>query len=124
MKKFLWLVLFVFTQIAMANGGAPFLTRDLEPVKNQESFRLVTVVMQPGSLRDNIERIAGDNGWTRVVWSNTKDYNWVGQTKVTGESFAAVMKKIIEDYPLQAVFYLGNHVLLIQPRTIQAGKIK
>lgn len=114
MKKFLWMVvlLLAMSQIVLANGNA----KTIE--SSRKSLPLVTVTLTPGSLLENIEQIARENGWTRVVWKNKKDYSWTSQTQITGESFADIMGKIMKNYPLQAVFYQGNHVLVIQPRTI------
>lgn len=73
----------------------------------------------PGSLRMNIERIAGKYGWHRVVWSLSEDYRWVGKTRIAAHGLTGILSKLLQDYPLQAQFYDGNHVLVITPRTIQ-----
>jgi hypothetical protein len=78
----------------------------------------VTVAMVPGSMKTNIEHIAKDNGWT-VVWKAPNDYNWTTYTKIREQSLVAVMKTILNDYPLQAIFYQGNRVLVIQARTVR-----
>ena len=117
MKKILWMtaMLFATSQIALANG----LGGTIESSKQSfPATPVVSVNLTPGSLSDNIEQIARENGWTRVVWKSKKDYGWASQTRVTGESFYDITSKIIRDYPLQAVFYQGNHVLVIQPRTL------
>lgn len=85
----------------------------------QGSAFTVTVNLVPGSLKANIERIAKDNGWSRVVWDAPNDYNWAAETKIKDQSLAAVMRTILANYPLQAVFYQGNRVLVIQTRTIR-----
>lgn len=76
-------------------------------------------VMYTGSLRANIDRIARQYGWNEVVWDVANDYEWVGTTHINGGSVMEIMQKVLKDYPLQAVFYQGNRVLLIQPRTLR-----
>jgi LEA14-like dessication related protein len=119
MKKILIIsgaILIAMQGIVFANGNA--IKGTAVPTVYHESTA-VGVVMENGSMQSNIGRIAKNNGWSRVVWKGTKDYNWVGQTRVVGLSFVDVMGKILKDYPLQAVFYQGNHVLVIQPRTLK-----
>jgi len=108
-------ILFATSQVALANGSANI----ANAIKSsKKSFPVVTVNLTAGSLLSNIEQIARENGWTRVIWTNKKDYSWSSDTRVTGTSFEEIMGKIMKGYPLQAVFYQGNHVLVIQPRTI------
>lgn len=76
-------------------------------------------VVHPGSLRANIERIAGQYGWHRVVWTLPQDYRWVGETRITAQGMSGLFTKLLGKYPLQAEFYQGNHVLVIIPRTIR-----
>jgi len=76
-------------------------------------------VVYPGSLRVNVERIAGQYGWRHVVWSLPEDYRWVGKTRIAARGLSGILGKLLQDYPLQAQFYEGNHVLVIIPRTIQ-----
>jgi len=70
-------------------------------------------------MRANIQRIAKQHGWKTVVWKSSDDYNWHGAAIVEGSSLPDVMEQILLDYPLQADFYQGNHVLVIQPRTLK-----
>lgn len=79
----------------------------------------ITVNLIQGSLKANIERIAKENGWEKVAWNAPSDYNWTANTKIKDQSLVAVMKVILADYPLQAVFYQGNRVLVIQTRTVR-----
>lgn len=71
-----------------------------------------------GSLRTNIIRLARHYGWKRVVWSAASDYNWVGTTRIRANSLPNLLSKLLRDYPLQAQFYKGNHVLVIVARTL------
>ncbi len=76
-------------------------------------------VVYPGSLKSNIQRIASQYGWSRVVWTLPQDYRWVGKTRISGHSLSSILGKLLKDYPLQAQLYQGNHVLVITPRTLQ-----
>jgi hypothetical protein len=80
----------------------------------------VSVTLYTGSLKDNIRLIARQNGWP-VIWGHgcNIDYRWFGHVKVVGASFQDVLRKILVGYPLQAVFYKGNHVIVIKPRTLK-----
>lgn len=77
-----------------------------------------TVTIYPGSLKNNITRIAKTFGWKTVVWNVSKDYNWIGKTTIKNQSVVTVMQKILNNFPLQARFYKGNHILAIVPRTL------
>lgn len=87
--------------------------------KNTKSYNAsIAVALYPGSLKNNIDRIARENGW-KMVWNEENDYQWVTYTRIEKPSFAEVMKAILADYPLQGVFYEGNQVLVIQSRIIK-----
>lgn len=72
-----------------------------------------------GSLKANVIRLAREHGWRRVVWQDANDYRWVGTTRITSQSLTGLLGNILQNYPLQAVFYRGNHVLVIMPRTLR-----
>lgn len=76
-------------------------------------------VVYSGSLKNNIERLAKQYGWDQVVWNAPSDYTWVGNTRINATTLPGVLNQLLADFPLQAVFYQGNHVLEIIPRTIQ-----
>lgn len=80
---------------------------------------LATIEVYPGSLKENIERIAAHYGWHQVVWDAPQDFTWVGHAQIQGANLASVLNQLLDDYPLQAVFYQGNHVLYIHPRTLR-----
>ncbi len=80
---------------------------------------LSSIQVYPGSLKENIERIAAHYGWHQVVWDAPQDYTWVGHAQIHGENLSSILKQLLDDYPLQAVFYQGNHVLYIHPRTLK-----
>ncbi|MCH9743799.1 MAG: toxin co-regulated pilus biosynthesis Q family protein [Gammaproteobacteria bacterium] len=75
-------------------------------------------VIYPGSLKNNITRIASGFGWDQVVWKLPSDYQWVGKTRIVAHNMQGIFQKLLSDYPVQAVFYRGNHILLIRPRTL------
>ena len=80
---------------------------------------LAAIEIYPGSLKENVERIAAHYGWHQVVWDAPQDYRWVGYAQIQGENLSSVLRQLLADYPLQAVFYQGNHVLYIHPRTLK-----
>ena len=81
--------------------------------------QLQSVTIYPGSLKSNIERAAHELGWSQVVWNLPNDYRWTGVTVVRAGNLQDLLNQLLRDYPMQAVFYLGNHVLVIQPRTLK-----
>lgn len=83
------------------------------------SSGIYSAQLYSGSLKENVTRIAHQYGWNKVIWSLPHDYQWVGDTRVTADSVSGLFGKFLANYPLQAVFYKGNHVLLIQPRTLR-----
>lgn len=89
-----------------------------QPVNVQRS-----VIVTAGSLRDNVSRIAKQFGWTTVVWKVSSDYRWVGTTKLFGQDVNAIFNALLAGYPLQANFYLGNHVLVIVPRNVNRNAV-
>lgn len=72
----------------------------------------------PGSLKANITHIAREFGWRTVVWQPQYDYQWVGKTRIGASNIQELLTKVLHDFPLQAVFYQGNHVLVIVARNI------
>lgn len=78
------------------------------------------VTLYPGSLKNNLVRIARAYGWKHIIWNSSEDYHWIGKIRVAANNLPDILRKLLKDYPLQANFYDGNHVLVIQPRTLQA----
>lgn len=74
--------------------------------------------LHPGSLRYNLQRIAANHGWPQVVWMPPEDYRWVGETQIAAPNLREALAIVLKAYPLQAIFYSGNHILAIQARTI------
>lgn len=89
------------------NGEPPMVEVEAAPV-------MVTV--RTGSLRENIDRITAESGWEQMIWKPEYDYNWVGNVTITASDIQGVLTKLLEPYPLQAVFYTANHVVEIMPR--------
>jgi hypothetical protein len=125
MKKYGLMFLFfgLFSGVIFANGVKSLTPKPLPIVSaakihESKSF-VVTAVLTPGSLKANIERIAKENGWDTVVWNARDDFNWVAYAKVREQNLVAVMESIIDGYPLQAIFYQGNRVLVIEARTMR-----
>jgi len=73
----------------------------------------VYAISVSGSLKENIERIMDRYHW-KVVWKAPYDYNFDG--RVTGSSLPNVMEKLIKPFPLQAVLYMSNRTMLVEPR--------
>lgn len=88
------------------------------PVIPRAPIHPVTITLYPGSLEYNIIRIAKNHGWSSVVWNYPADFQWVGLTHITAPSLQAAFIKLLSNYPLQAQFYHGNHVLAIAPRNL------
>ena len=82
--------------------------------------RLHYVTLYPGSLKNNLVRIARAYGWKHIIWKSQEDYHWIGKIRVAANNLPDILRKLLKEYPLQADFYDGNHVLVIQPRTLQA----
>lgn len=79
-------------------------------------------VMYPGSLKDNIERIAASHCWYVVKWKADSDFEWAGSqhgTVIRASTLQDALRKVLHKYPLQAQFYMGNRVLAIEPRTLK-----
>lgn len=79
---------------------------------------LPSLTFYSGSLRENIQRVAKECGWDVVVWKTSYDYNWIGTTHFADTHLPIILHKVLDGYPLQAIFYQGNHILVIAPRNI------
>jgi hypothetical protein len=86
--------------------------------KKKKATKVGSVTLYSGSLRDNISRIAKDYGWKKVVWLPNSDYQWVGKVTMRKRAITVLFGRVLQGYPLQAVFYKGNHVLVVTPRNI------
>ena len=52
-----------------------------------------------------------------MIWQVPNDYRWAGEGKITANGFDHILAQLLKHYPIQAVFYEGNHVLVLVPRT-------
>lgn len=77
------------------------------------------IEVYPGSLKSNIVRLSRAYGWKHIIWQSQDDYHWIGKVRVAANNLPDILRKLLSDYPLQANFYDGNHVLVIKPRTIR-----
>ncbi len=73
----------------------------------------------PGSMKKNISHLAKQFGWHNVVWLPNYDYSWVGVTRFKPSNIKDILRQVLHNLPLQAIFYQGNHILVIAPRNIQ-----
>jgi len=103
----------------------PIINKDQLPIQIQQSYSPTESIpyrnaytFYPGSLKENITHLAKQSGWPVVVWQPTFDYKWVGETRFPAENLKEILNDVLRDYPLQAVFYEGNHVLVISPRNV------
>jgi len=76
------------------------------------------VTLVTGSLKENLSHIAARYGWKKVVWLPETDFQWVGKVTMPKRDIYKVFTRVLRGYPLQAVFYKGNHVLVIRPRNV------
>ncbi len=82
--------------------------------RNQVRFEVY-----PGSLKANVTRIANLNGWHKVIWTMPYDYKWVAsETRFVAPSLAQGFEQLLAPYPVQAIFYKGNHVLVLKARNV------
>ncbi len=97
--------------IVTSYGGAPFPNQFAQLGKPAEVY----AISVSGSLKENVERIMDRYHW-KVVWKAPYDYNFDG--RVTGNSLPNVMEKLLKPFPLQAVLYMSNRTMTIEPRKV------
>lgn len=90
----------------------------MQPIAHRQSIDTGYATLYSGSLQRNLTRLAGQYGWKKLVWLPESDYQWVGQVSVRENDVYTVFERVLNGYPLQAVFYKGNHVLVIRPRNV------
>ncbi len=91
----------------------------VQPMVRTVPVPFLQATVYPGSLKKNIEHIAGKYGWAQVVWNVPNDYQWVGQTTIRANDVPGLLTQLLKNYPVQAVFYKGNHILAISQRTLR-----
>lgn len=92
------------------------LTHATAAIRPEDAQKTTNFSMYAGSLKANITRLAKQNGWSNVVWNSDHDYSWVGNTRIPAQNLPGVLQKVLANYPLQATFYEGNHILVLAPR--------
>ena len=112
------LLLSVLVLPVFANG-VPTPNKAAQTYKIPPPQIIKQAVFYSGSLKSNVERVAAQYGWKKVEWNSPNDYEWVTYTKINKNTLQDVLRTVLEGYPLQAVFYKGNHVLEIKPRTLR-----
>ena len=75
-----------------------------------------SATVRNGSLKLNLVRIVKKAGWKHVIWNIPNDYNWFGTATIKGADLTDVLSQLLKDYPVQAVFYQANRVVVIRPR--------
>ena len=122
-----WLVLLSLvacTTVAVGATNAP--SRAMTKVKatiaphasQTPSTRHVSITLNTGSLKSILTTVAKHYGWNIVVWQLPNDYQWIGHVTVQADNVPDLMRKILADFPVQAVFYQGNHVVVFKARSI------
>lgn len=96
--------------------GDSSITQERQWVEKKNTSDSIT--LYSGSLKENLSRIAKHYGWKKVVWLVDSDYQWVGQVTVQEPTLYSLLMRVLQNYPLQATFYEGNHVLVITPRNV------
>lgn len=77
----------------------------------------VVLRLTTGSLKQNLIRnIRRYPEWSHVVWGLHSDYEWLGTVVIQACTLQAAVAKVLEPYPMTAVFYELNHVVLFEPR--------
>lgn len=119
MKAVLSILLVGCVGIAMALSKTPLRSDTrVNHYAPHHHWKSRSITLYSGSLRDNISRVARQYGWKKVVWLPNQDYRWVGQARLKHQSVYSVFSRVLKHYPLQAVFYKGNRVLVITSRNI------
>lgn len=98
------------------SGKGPMPAMPCPGIAPPEVFAPVVVTVREGSLKENIDRIVKQAGWGKTIWKPPFDYNWVGNVTISANDIQGILTKLLEPYPLQAVFYEANHVVAIVPR--------
>jgi len=75
------------------------------------------------SLRYNLERLAHEAGWSRLVWKSAEDYRVSEGLVFRGADALAVVRQVLDRYPLRLEFYELNQVAVVVPRASRSGFI-
>lgn len=88
-----------------------------QPGYNPNSNNVYTATLVRGSLKNNLTRVAAEQGWGQVVWGLSYDYTWPKQQTISASTLQGVLNKILLPYPLKAVIYQRDNVIVIKPRS-------
>lgn len=72
----------------------------------------VSIQVQKGSLRDNVERAAQENNW-EVIWHADDQYSVLTESTFSGPDFSTVMGQLLSHYHLKASFDDNNCVMTV-----------
>lgn len=127
----IFFIVLAMLSISFANGAtvinAPNAHASTEPSTTVTKIQIIKAhpvpvfqvwaTVLPGSLKANIQRIVRPYGWT-VAWDVHYDFNFVGKVQIRSSSIEGILQALLANYPLQAVFFQGNHVVEIRSRIL------
>ncbi len=105
------------TDASSGAAGSPSTTAGSGMAAPYRNIAPFIVKVYTGSLKANVQRIVKKAGWGTLLWQLPYDYKWTGTLTLHGTSMESVLVQLLQNYPLQAVFYQGNHVVAIVPRS-------
>lgn len=114
---------------AKASGSAliepPSVTTASDPIVRSETVNvgMWQFKVSGPSLRNNLERLSREAGWSRLVWKSGDDYRVSDGLVFRGADALAVVRQILDRYPLRLEFYELNQVGVIVPRVSRSGFI-
>jgi hypothetical protein len=79
--------------------------------------------MSGPSLRYNLERLSREAHWSRLVWKASEDYRVSEGLVFRGADALAVVREILDRYPLRLEYYELNQVAVVVPRVSRSGFI-
>ena len=113
----------IFSTLIAGSTAFALLPKTYHYSANTAPKPMMLVRFQQSSLRANIQLLAQNcrHPW-KVIWKTPYDYHWITDSKsnpvIKGHNIKSIIGQTLIDYPLQAVFYRGNHVLVIQQRAL------
>ncbi len=107
-----------FLILLAASAHAQFYSTTLpsSPPSSEATQQTIEITLEPGSLKDNLMRIAGKEGWGQIIWAPTYDYVWPTQTTFMVNDLESALSQILAPYPLKALVYPHDRVIVIQPK--------
>ncbi len=74
------------------------------------------ILMKQGSLQGNLNRLAAQYNWGRLVWSPVKDFQWPKTETISADNLNDLFMVLLANYPLQAHFYKQYDLIVIKYR--------